>query len=162
MEDSTLNAILNAISLTTAIIALGYPFLKDFWEKPKLKIRAYIAEIFIPGRGKQPEVFSVQVTNIGGKSMVVSGHAFEHFDGTKSTFPDVMEQFSNKRLDPYDALSVTMSHQILQTMIGSVDEWKAFFISDTKGKKWFLSKKDFNELRSSLKKRQTSPKKETV
>ena len=78
--------ILNVISLTMATVALGYPFLKDLWEKPKLKIRAYIAKVYIPGRGEQPEVFSVAITNIGGKPLVVDGHALEHFDGKNSIF----------------------------------------------------------------------------
>ena len=66
--------ILNVISLTMATVALGYPFLKDLWEKPKLKVRAYIAKVYILGRGEQPEVFSVAITNIGGKPLVVDGH----------------------------------------------------------------------------------------
>ncbi len=154
--------ILNVISLTMATVALGYPFLKDLWEKPKLKIRAYIAKVYIPGRGEQPEVFSVAITNIGGKPLVVDGHAFEHFDGKNSTFPDAMDQFSRKRLEPYDGLSITMSNAILQTMIQGADQWKSFVVYDTKGKKWFLSKKDFKELKAGLlERRQTQHKKAT-
>jgi hypothetical protein len=142
--------VLSVISLTISGIALGYPFLKDFWEKPKLKVRAHIAKIYIPGRGEQPEVFSVAITNIGGKPLVIDGHAFEHFDGKNSIFPEAMDQFSRKRLDPYDGLSVTMSNAILQTMIQNAHHWKAFFVCDTKGKKWHLSKKDFKELKANL------------
>ena len=152
--------ILNVISLTMSTIALGYPFLKDFWEKPKLKVRAYIAEIYIPGRGKQPEVFSVTITNVGGKPLVVDSHAFVCSDGKQSTFPDVMDQFKRKRLDPYDGFSVTMPHNILQTMIQNADQWESFVIYDTKGQKWFLPKKDFVELKTDLMNRRHTQHKE--
>lgn len=73
-----------------------------------------------------------------------------------------MDQFSRKRLEPYDGLSITMSNAILQTMIQGADQWKSFVVYDTKGKKWFLSKKDFKELKMGLlERRQTQHKKAT-
>ena len=47
-------------------------------------------------------------------------------------------------------------------MIQGADQWKSFVVYDTKGKKWFLSKKDFKELKAGLlERRQTQHKKAT-
>jgi hypothetical protein len=149
-----MNTGLDVISLTLSIAALGYTFLKDLWEKPKLYVHAYIADCYFPGRGDQPQVFNVTITNVGGKPIVVNGHEFRRVDGKKSAFPDVMDQFSHKKLDPYGSFSVTMSNPILQTLIRDADQLESFAVYDTKRKRWPLKQKTFKEIKNSLKEKQ--------
>lgn len=151
---SLLAIIISSFSLLVAAFALGWTIYRDCIDKGKLKVYAYIADVYYENTEKAPQVFSVQVTNIGKKPIIINGHEFLHKDGKKSRFPDVMQEFSNKKLEPYEVLNVTMSNAILKTMIERADKFVGFAVYDTKGKRWSLKEKVFKEISASLKEKQ--------
>ncbi len=141
----------DAVAFTMATVALFYPLLKDFWEKPKVNVYAYIANHYNPDTKEQaPELF-IKITNIGGHPLVVDDYAFRDLDGEKFLLPDDGEQFSQKRLDPYDSFSVKLHNPLLKILIEHADQLGSFAVYDTKGKRWPLPKKVFKRVKASLK-----------
>ncbi len=86
------------LSLLVAGIALGWNLFRDCIDKPRLKLTIHVAEIFIPGRGKQPNVVSVAITNTGRQDIVIKNHGFKSKSGAWILLPDAMALFNNKRL----------------------------------------------------------------
>ncbi|NGX35000.1 MAG: hypothetical protein K1060chlam1_01368 [Candidatus Anoxychlamydiales bacterium] len=87
-----------------------------------------------------PQVISVTIVNSGKKPIVVKGYGLLLKDKTIALFPNVMNLFNEKKLEPYKILDITLPHNILLNLIEKSEEIKASFY-DTVGKKWFPKRK---------------------
>jgi hypothetical protein len=137
-------------SLVVAGIALGWNIYRDCVERGKLKVTAYVADVFIPGSGQQPEVISVRVTNTGKKPIVIDGHSFLLKNKTKLMPMDSYAAFNNRRLEPGEYISTTLSNALVLNLLDRVGDLYGFFVMDSCGKKWWLSDKEISDIIKSL------------
>lgn len=91
--------LISALSLMVAGIGLGWNIYRDCINKPKVKDNIYIAEYFLPGRGPQPQIVSVNVTNVGKQALIIKGNGFTAKDKKQFLFPEMMSLFNNKKLE---------------------------------------------------------------
>ena len=119
--------------------------------KPSLKITIFIADVFIPRRGNQPQVVSISVTNTGKETIIVQSHGFYLRNNQRFLFPEAMRLFTNKKLEPYEYLDITLSNEILKTLIDKADQISQFVVLDTTGKKWKPKRKVMKKFINSLK-----------
>lgn len=150
MDYELLAFMIALLSLVISGIALGWNIFRDCIDKPKLKLNMFVANWYDPNRGEMPQVISVTVTNTGRQPIVIKGHGFPLKDKTTSIFPDVMDFFDQKKLEPYDRLEITLPHPVLKTLIEKADDISAFIIYDTTGRQWKLASKTFKEFKKTL------------
>ncbi len=109
-----------------------------------------MSDVLIPGRGPQPEVISVRVTNTGKKPIVVDGHSFLMKNKSNRMPLDSYDAFHNRRLESGEYISVTLSNALVLNLLESVGQLYGFFVVDSYGKKWWLSDKEISEIIGSL------------
>lgn len=167
-------------SFLVSAIALGWNIYRDCVDRPKIKIKAYIAtstplqhtssadlisQIFQISEplninmeavreitdqiNTSTEILYVEVTNIGKKPIIIRGHEFQ-LDNKNMVMPILMEQFHNKKLEPYERLQVAFPNEILGELSKIAKQIQAFCIYDTHGKKWKLANEDLVKLKKDL------------
>jgi hypothetical protein len=139
-----------ALSFIIAGIALGWNIFRDCVDKPKLKLNMFIADWYDSQKGEMPQVISISITNTGKQPIVIKAHGFKMKDKTTAIFPDIMQFFNLKRLEPYDRLEVPVPNPVLKTLIEKSPNIKAFIVCDTTGRHWKLDRKEFKEFKKSL------------
>lgn len=147
-----ISIVISIFSLIIAATALGWNIYRDCVDKGKLKVSAYVAEVFYPGRGKCPEVISVRVTNVGKKPLVVDGHSFLLKNKTKLMPGDSYKEFQQRRLEPGEYVSTTLSNALIVTLFDYLDDLYGFFVMDSLGNKWWISNKEISDMIGTLKK----------
>lgn len=131
-------------SLVVAGVSLGWNVYRDCVERGKLKVTAYVADVFIPGSGPKPEVISVRVTNTGKKPIVIDGHSFLLKNKTNLMPMDSYATFHNRRLEPGEYISTTLSNALVLNRDSSI--WARFrasfhaFLISTRPKAVLLAK----------------------
>jgi len=148
--------IIALLSFFVAGIALGWNIFRDFIDRPKLKIRMWIANYVDSVRGEMPQVVSVTVTNKGKKPIMIKAHGFHMKDKTSFILRNEMHLFRGKRLEPYDFLDLTLPHETLLALIEKADQMKAFVVYDSTGKEWKVGKRNFKKFKKSLQAKKTS------
>ena len=71
MDQFAVTVIISVLSLFIAGVSLGWNIYRDYIDRGRLKVSAFIADVFIPDVGKQPKVMSVRVTNVGKQPITV-------------------------------------------------------------------------------------------
>lgn len=141
---------ISLFSLVVAGISLGWNIYRDCIERGRLKVTAYVADVLLPGRGPQPKVITVRVTNIGKKPIVLDGHGFLLKNGTQLMPVDSYADFHNRRLEPGDYINVTLANALIQNLLQNLDQLYGFFVIDSCSKKWWLNDKRIVDLINSL------------
>lgn len=155
-QPNQISIYISLFSLAVAGISLGWNIYRDCVDRGKLTVRAFIADVFIPDEGKEPEVLSVRVTNTGKRAITVDGHGFAMNDKSTLMPKDSYADFNKKRLEPGDYLSSTLSNELLLTISESADKLQGFFVTDSHGKKWWVPKKEFKDILAFLNRRRNS------
>lgn len=161
-------------------IALGWNIYRDCIDRPKIRIKAYIADSapvkyatqadiikkmyeVSPSVNINPaaidsisdnvnEIMSVIYVEIinTGKKTTIINQHEFKLEDGCMVVKNMMEKFHNKKLEPYERLQVVFPNQTLIELSEIAEKIKAFYVYDTCGTKWKLKNKCLCKLKEDL------------